>query len=47
MLAEGYALALGATAVIMTAQDAFTFLFGWEALTAAFWLLAGASRGEP
>jgi hydrogenase-4 component B len=46
MLAEGYALALGATAVIVTAQDAFTFLFGWEALTAAFWLLAGASRAD-
>jgi len=43
MLAAGYALALGATVVVMTAQDAFTFLFGWEALTAAFWLLAGAS----
>jgi hydrogenase-4 component B len=47
MLAEGYALALGATAVIMTARDAFTFLFGWEALTAAFWLLAGARRKDP
>jgi hydrogenase-4 component B len=47
MLAEGYALALGATAVIMTAQDAFTALFGWEALTAAFYLLAGASRRDP
>jgi hypothetical protein len=47
MLAEGYALALGATAVIMTAQDAFTALFGWEALTAAFYLLAGASQKEP
>jgi formate hydrogenlyase subunit 3/multisubunit Na+/H+ antiporter MnhD subunit len=47
MLAQGYALALGATAVIMTAQDAFTALFGWEALTAAFYLLAGARRGEP
>jgi hydrogenase-4 component B len=47
MLAQGYALALGATAVIMTAQDAFTALFGWEALTAAFYLLAGASRGDP
>jgi hydrogenase-4 component B len=47
MLAQGYALALGATAVIMTAQDAFTALFGWEALTAAFYLLAGAKRGEP
>jgi formate hydrogenlyase subunit 3/multisubunit Na+/H+ antiporter MnhD subunit len=47
MLAQGYALALGATAVIMTAQDAFTALFGWESLTAAFYLLAGAKRGEP
>jgi hydrogenase-4 component B len=47
MLAEGYALALGATVVIMTGRDAFTFLFGWEALTAAFWLLAGASRKDP
>ena len=42
MLAEGYALALGAVTVIMTAQDAFTALFGWEALTVSFWLLAGA-----
>jgi hydrogenase-4 component B len=39
MLAQGYALALGGTVVIMTAQDAFTFLFGWEALTVAFYLL--------
>jgi hydrogenase-4 component B len=47
MLAQGYALALGATVVIMTAQDAFTALFGWEALTAAFYLLAGANPGDP
>jgi hydrogenase-4 component B len=47
MLAEGYALALGATVVIMTARDAFTALLGWEALTASFYLLAGASRTEP
>jgi formate hydrogenlyase subunit 3/multisubunit Na+/H+ antiporter MnhD subunit len=47
MLAAGYALALGAVAVIMTATDAFTALFGWEALTAAFYLLAGARRTEP
>jgi hydrogenase-4 component B len=46
VLAAGYALALGATAVIVTAQDAFTALFGWEALTAAFYLLAGARRGD-
>jgi hydrogenase-4 component B len=47
MLAQGYALALGATVVVITAQDAFTVLFGWEALTAAFYLLAGASRSDP
>ncbi|WP_300605430.1 proton-conducting transporter membrane subunit, partial [Trebonia sp.] len=46
MLAAGYALALGAVAVIMTARDAFTALFAWEALTVAFYLLAGASRRE-
>jgi hydrogenase-4 component B len=46
MLATGYALALGAVAVIMTATDAFTFLFGWETLTVAFWMLAGANRAE-
>jgi hydrogenase-4 component B len=47
MLAVGYALALGAAVVIMTAQDAFTALFGWESLTAAFYLLTGANRAEP
>jgi hydrogenase-4 component B len=43
MLAVGYALALGSVAVVMTAADAFTALFGWEALTVAFYLLAGAN----
>ena len=33
--------------MIMTAQDAFTLLFGWEALTAAFYLLAGARAASP
>jgi hydrogenase-4 component B len=47
MLACGYALALGSVTVIVTARDAFTLLFGWEALTAAFYLLAGASRRDP
>ena len=46
-LACGYALALGSVTVIVTAQDAFTLLFGWEALTAAFYLLAGASSRNP
>ncbi len=41
------ALALGAVAVIMTARDAFTALFGWEALTLAFYLLAGTERNKP
>jgi len=43
-LGASYALALGAVAVIMTARDAFTALFGWESLTAAFYLLAGGDR---
>ena len=43
MLAAGYALALGSVAVVMTAADAFTALFGWEALTVAFCLMAGAN----
>jgi len=43
-LGASYALALGAVAVIVTARDAFTALFGWETLTVAFYLLAGAER---
>jgi hydrogenase-4 component B len=46
-LAASYALALGAVAVIMTARDAFTALFGWETLTLAFYLLAGTERNKP
>ena len=46
-LAGSYALALGAVAVVMTARDAFTALFGWETLTLAFYLLAGADRNKP
>ena len=46
-LGASYALALGAVAVIMTAQDAFTALFGWETLTLAFYLLAGTERNRP
>jgi formate hydrogenlyase subunit 3/multisubunit Na+/H+ antiporter MnhD subunit len=45
-LGASYALALGAVAVIMTARDAFTALFGWEALTVAFYLLAGSERNR-
>jgi hydrogenase-4 component B len=43
-LGASCALALGAVAVIVTARDAFTALFGWEALTLAFYLMAGAER---
>jgi hydrogenase-4 component B len=43
-LGAAYALALGSVAVIMTGQDAFTVLFGWESLTIAFYLLAGSAR---
>jgi hydrogenase-4 component B len=45
-LGASYALALGSVAVIMTAQDVFTFLLAWEALTVAFYLLAGFERGR-
>jgi hydrogenase-4 component B len=46
-LGAASALALGAVAVILTARDAFTFLFGWESLTLAFWALAGFRRRVP
>jgi len=46
-LGAGYALALGSVAVILTAADAFTLLFGWESLTLAFWVLTGFNRGSP
>ena len=46
-LGASYALALGAVAVIMTAQDAFTALFGWETLTLAFYLLASPRGDDP
>ena len=42
-----YALTLAAIAVIVTARDAFVLLLGWEALTAAFYLLAGFDRHKP
>jgi len=46
-LGVGYALALGSVAVVVTGQDAFTVLFGWEGLTVAFYLLAGSDRHHP
>ena len=46
-LGAASALALGSVAVILTARDAFTFLFGWESLTLAFWALTGFRRQAP
>jgi hydrogenase-4 component B len=42
-----YALTLGAVAVIVTARNVFALLFAWEALTIAFYLLAGFERDRP
>jgi hydrogenase-4 component B len=46
-LAAGVAAALAAVAVIVTADNFFVLLFGWEALTVAFYLLAGYDRTRP
>ncbi len=46
-LGAGYALTLGAVALVMTATDAFTLLLAWELLTVAFYLLAGFERRRP
>lgn len=43
-LAASVALCLAAVALIITAQNAFVFVFGWESLTLAFYLLAGHDR---
>jgi hydrogenase-4 component B len=44
--AAGYLLLLGAVTVILVAGDAFTFLFGWESLTLAFYALVGIRRAD-
>ncbi|MEU6497644.1 proton-conducting transporter membrane subunit [Streptomyces sp. NPDC046984] len=41
------ALILSAVAVVESADNAFLFLLAWEALTAGFYLLAGADRHRP
>ncbi|HUO40807.1 MAG TPA: proton-conducting transporter membrane subunit [Mycobacterium sp.] len=46
-LPAAVAAALVAVAVIMTANNFFVLLFGWEALTIAFYLLAGFDRKLP
>ncbi|MFZ0172243.1 MAG: proton-conducting transporter membrane subunit [Acidimicrobiales bacterium] len=40
----GYLLLLGSVTVVFVAGDAFTFLFAWESLTVAFYVLTGARR---
>ncbi len=42
--AAGYLLLLGSVTVIIAAGDAFTFLFAWESLTVAFYILVGIHR---
>jgi hydrogenase-4 component B len=44
--ASGYLLLLAAVAVILCAADAFTFLFAWEILTVAFYILTSVTRAQ-
>jgi formate hydrogenlyase subunit 3/multisubunit Na+/H+ antiporter MnhD subunit len=44
--ATGYLLLLASVAVVLCAADAFTFLFAWESLTVAFFMLTSATRRE-
>jgi formate hydrogenlyase subunit 3/multisubunit Na+/H+ antiporter MnhD subunit len=44
--ASGYLLLLGAVTVVIVAGDAFTFLFAWESLTVAFYILVGIRRAD-
>jgi formate hydrogenlyase subunit 3/multisubunit Na+/H+ antiporter MnhD subunit len=46
-LGASFTLALGAAAVIETADDAFVFLLAWESLSVAFYLLSGHQRNRP
>lgn len=43
---SGYLLLLGAVTVVLVAGDAFTFLFGWETLSVAFYVLTGLRRSS-
>jgi len=42
----GYALLLGSVALVIVAGDAFTFLFAWEAMTVAFYVLMAVTRAR-
>ena len=46
-LGAAYALLLGAVVMVVLAGDAFAFLFAWELVTLAFYLLAGYDRRRP
>lgn len=46
-VATGYLLLLLSVAVILCAADAFVFLFAWELLTLAFYLLTSVTRSSP
>jgi len=43
-IGPAYLLLLAAVTVTVLAADAFSFLFGWEALTVAFYILSAATR---
>ncbi len=43
----GYLLLLGSVVVVVVAGDAFTFLFAWESLTVALYVLTGVRRSGP
>jgi formate hydrogenlyase subunit 3/multisubunit Na+/H+ antiporter MnhD subunit len=45
-LGATHCLTLGSVAVVITADNAFVFLLGWELLTVAFYLLAGFERAK-
>lgn len=42
--AAGYLLLLGSVATVIVAGDAFTFLFAWEGITFAFFVLTSVTR---
>jgi formate hydrogenlyase subunit 3/multisubunit Na+/H+ antiporter MnhD subunit len=45
-VASGYLLLLASVATIVSAADAFLFLFAWEALTVSFYILTSATRSS-
>jgi hydrogenase-4 component B len=42
----GYLLLLGSVVVVIVAGDAFTFLFAWESVTVAIYILTGVRRAS-